>query len=160
MRISVIRCRTQNDVASGALFAQMHLALDGLVFPVLIDPTFETPAVALLVQLGLSCTAVLVLQDFSRLADSFVFTMWIFYGMGAVSLFILRGKFRDQERPYRVPGYPVIPAIFVLASAAMTALAIMDDPKGTLPWIGVLIAGVPVYFIWRWWQKGVPPTVL
>lgn len=55
-------------------------ARDGLLFRFLgkIDPKFETPAVVLYVQLGLSCTVVLLLRDFASLADTFVFTMWIF----------------------------------------------------------------------------------
>ena len=138
------------SVMTGArvTFAQ---ARDGLLFGVLgrVHPRFQTPAVALWVQLALSCAAVLVLGDFASLADSFVFTMWIFYGLGAVTLFILRRREPGMERPYRVPGYPLVPALFVAASAAMTMLAIADDPRRTLTWLGVLAAGVPVYFAWR-----------
>lgn len=145
------------SVMTGArvTFAQ---ARDGLLFRFLgqIHPRFETPAIALWVQLALSCGAVLLLQDFSRLADSFVFTMWIFYGMGAVALFVVRYRERTAaagippDSPlFRVPGYPAIPAIFILASLTMTILSILDDPKTTGTWLGVLAAGVPVYFIWR-----------
>ena len=138
------------SVMTGArvTFAQAN---DGLLFRFLgrMHPRYETPAVALWVQLGLSCTAVTLLQDFSRLAQSFVFTMWIFYGMGAVALFVLRARHRHHERPFRVPGYPVVPAIFVLASIAMTVLAILDDPRTTGMWLGVLAAGVPMYYVWR-----------
>lgn len=138
------------SVMTGArvTFAQ---ARDGLLFRFLgrIHPRYETPAVALWVQLALSCTAVLVLQDFGALADSFVFTMWIFYGLAAAALFVLRARNPGEHRPYRVPGYPLVPAIFVVASIAMTVLAIRDDPKRTLMWLGVLAAGVPVYFAWR-----------
>lgn len=141
------------SVMTGArvTFAQ---AKDGLLFRFLgkVHPTYETPAIALWVQLALSCTAVLFLGQFEKLADSFVFTMWIFYGMAAVAIFILRIKQPDTPRPFRVPLYPVVPAIFVLASAAMTVMAIENSPKETLPWIGVLAAGVPVYFVWRWVQ--------
>ena len=129
-------------------FAQ---ARDGLLFRFLgrIHPRYETPAVALWVQCLLSCIAVVVLGDFASLADSFVFTMWIFYGLGAVSLFIQRRRRPEADRPYRVPGYPLVPAIFILASAAMTALAIYDDPRTTGMWLGVLAAGVPAYVLWR-----------
>lgn len=143
------------SVMTGArvTFAQ---ARDGLLFRFLakIHPKYETPAVALWVQLALSCTAVMLLQDFSKLADSFVFTMWIFYGMGALSLFILRARNHAHPRPFRVPGYPIVPGIFVLASVSMTVLSIQNDPKSTLIWLGVLGAGVPVYFVWT---KLIPP---
>ncbi len=179
------------SVMTGArvTFAQ---ARDGLLFRFLarIHPRYETPAVALWVQFGLSCLAVLVLQDFANLAGSFVFTMWIFYGMGAVALFVLRGRegkelfsvpvcacgydlrgLRDSRScpecgaaidrngrkaseddsrlTFRVPGYPVVPLLFIATSVVMTVLSILDDPKMTLSWLGVLFAGVPVYFVWR-----------
>ena len=138
------------SVMTGArvTFAQ---ARDGLLFGFLgrIHPRYETPAVALWVQLGLSCTAVLVLQDFARLAESFVFTMWIFYGLGAAALFVLRARHHAHERPFRVPGYPVVPAIFIAASVAMTTLAIIDNPRQSFMWLGLLAVGVPVYYVWR-----------
>lgn len=130
-------------------FAQ---ARDGLLFGFLgkIHPRFETPAVALWTQLALSCACVLWLGDFTRLANSFVFTMWIFYGLAAVAVFVLRSRKREQLRPFQVPGYPYVPAIFVAASATMTVLSILDDPNTTGMWLGILAAGVPVYFGWRW----------
>lgn len=143
------------SVMTGArvTFAQ---ARDGLLFGFLgrVHPRFETPAVALWVQCALSCTVVVALQEFSRLADSFVFTMWIFYGMGAIALFVVRR--REGASPggagtpvFRAPGYPAVPAVFVLASLTMTVLSIRDDPRTTGLWLGVLAAGVPVYFVWR-----------
>ncbi len=130
-------------------FAQ---ARDGLLFRFLarVSPRFETPAVALWTQLALSCVMVLVLKDFQSLANSFVFTMWIFYGLAAVSVFILRRRLPHAPRPFRVPGYPFVPAMFVLASLTMTVLAIMDDWKTNGAWLVILVAGVPVYFVWRW----------
>jgi APA family basic amino acid/polyamine antiporter len=139
------------SVMTGArvTFAQ---AQDGLLFRFLggVSPRFQTPAVSLWTQLALSCAMVLVLKDFQSLADSFIFTMWIFYGMSAVSVFILRARVHDHDRPFRVPGYPYVPAIFVLTSLVMTVLAVMDDPKTNGTWLAVLIAGVPVYYAWRW----------
>jgi amino acid transporter len=147
------------SVLTGArvTFAQ---ARDGLLFRFLgrVHPRYETPAVALWVQCALSCLAVLVLGGFQSLADSFVFTMWIFYGMGAVALFVLRTRHHAHERPFRVPGYPVVPAIFVAASIAMTVLAIIDAPSKTLPWIGLLAAGVPVYYVWDWLTGRIRPS--
>jgi APA family basic amino acid/polyamine antiporter len=64
-------------------------------------------------------------------------------------VFILRSRLRDQMRLFRVPGYPYVPAIFILTSLVMTVLAVMDDPKTNGTWLAVLIAGVPVYYGWR-----------
>lgn len=130
------------------MFAQ---AQDGLQFRFLgrIHPRFQTPAVALWTQFALSSIVVLLLRNFADLAGSFTFTIWIFYGLSALSVFILRYKNRDAHRPFRVPGYPYIPAIFVLASLAMTVLALINNPTRNGTWLLILAAGVPVYFVWR-----------
>lgn len=138
------------SVMTGArvTFAQ---ARDGLLFRFLgrVHPRYETPAVALWTQLALSCAMVLALKNFQSLANSFVFTMWIFYGLAAVSVFALRKSRRDEHRPFRVPGYPLVPVTFVLASLAMTVLGILDNPRRNAFWLAILAAGVPVYYIWR-----------
>lgn len=140
------------SVMTGArvTFAQ---ARDGLLFRFLgrVHPRHETPAVALWTQCALSCTAVLVLGDFTSLAESFVFTMWIFYGLAAGALFRIRARSRTDGagRAFMVPGYPLVPGLFVAASAAMTGLSIWADPRQTGVWLLVLAAGVPSYWLWR-----------
>jgi APA family basic amino acid/polyamine antiporter len=134
-------------------------ARDGLLFEPLgrVHAKWGTPHVALIVQLVLSCVATWFLGSFEKLAGSFVFTMWIFYGLAGATIFILRFRRPDAERPFRCWGYPVVPGVFVLSAAAMTVLSILDDPAGTLPWIGLLLAGAPVYFVWeRLRTRGAP----
>jgi APA family basic amino acid/polyamine antiporter len=82
------------------------------------------------------------------MAGSFVFTMWIFYGLAGATIFIMRVKRPDLPRAYRCFGYPLVPALFVASSAMMTVLSIMADWKTCLTWIGVLLAGIPVYLVW------------
>jgi basic amino acid/polyamine antiporter, APA family len=156
---------SHGSVLTGArvTFAQ---ARDGLLFRFLgrIHPRYETPAVALWAQLVLSYVALwhpLVLgrvegSPFQRLADGFTFTMWIFYGLAGLSIFILRVREPDTPRPYRCWGYPVVPALFILASAGMTVLTIggdvyNPDSRGmsTLPMLAILAAGFPMYALWR-----------
>lgn len=129
-------------------------ARDGLLFGFLgrVNPRFRTPAVALWFQLTLSLAALWFAGGFQTLADTFVFTMWIFYGLAAASIFILRVKRPDAERPYRCWGYPVVPALFILAAAAMTVLALVgpwEETKVNWLWVAVLLAGAPVYYVWR-----------
>lgn len=141
---------SHGSVLTGArvTFAQ---AQDGLLFGFLgrIHPRFATPAASLWVQLFFSAVAVLVLRSFENLAGGFVFTMWIFYGMSAVAVIVLRVREPELERPYKCWGYPVVPAVFILAAAGMTVLEVVRDPRHTLPWLGVLAAGVPAYHLWR-----------
>ncbi len=128
-------------------FAQ---ARDGLLFGFLgkVHPRFQTPYVSLLVQLALSLLAVWLLGTFSKLADSFVFTMWIFYGLAGLAIFLLRARRPAAERPFRCPGYPVVPALFVLSALAMTVLAIADNPWVCAAWIRVILLGFPVFGAW------------
>ena len=149
---------THGSIITGArvTFAQSQ---DGLLFRFLsrVHPRFETPHVALWVQCGLSCTAVLFLRDFATLAGGFVFTIWIFYGVAALSVIILRVRRPDLARPYRVPGYPVVPALFILSAVGMTVLSIIESPWTTGPWLGVLLAGYPIYFVWqKFFRTGMP----
>jgi basic amino acid/polyamine antiporter, APA family len=147
---------THASILTGArvTFAQ---AQDGLLFRVLgrISPRFQTPALALWSQCALSITALLMFDNFEKLAGVFVFTMWIFYGMGAAAVFVLRRTQPQVERPYRCWGYPVVPALFLLAACGMTALTILDaanTPGGVRNiaiCLGVLAVGVPMYDVWR-----------
>ncbi len=147
---------THGSIITGArvTFAQ---ARDGLLFRFLgrIHPTYKTPDISLWVQVSLSCTAVLVLKSFGNLIDGFVFIMWIFYGAAGVALIRLRILRPDLHRPYRCWGYPWIPAIFILCAGFVTALTIWESPWKTLPWIGILVAGAPIFYLWRMWK---PPT--
>ncbi len=138
------------SVITGArvTFAQ---AQDGLLFKALarVHPHYHTPYVALWVQAGLCCIAVFFVGSFERLMGGFVFTMWIFYAAAAVAVIVLRIRRPDLPRPYRCWGYPVVPIVFIAVSALMTVLSIYDDPSETLPWVGVLAAGAPAFYIWR-----------
>lgn len=150
---------TIGSIMTGArvTFAQ---ARDGLFFSFFgrVDPKRETPALALWIQLALSLTLLWTLKGFAELANSFVFTIWIFYGLAGAALFILRRTRPDAPRPYRCWGYPLVPGFFVLAAAAMTVLSLWQDVASsmetkaapmTLVWLGVLAAGVPVYIVWE-----------
>lgn len=141
-------------------FAQ---ARDGLLFGSLgaIHPRFNTPHVSLWVGGIMGAAAAWFQGSFVALAGTFVFTMWIFYAMAAGGVIILRVRRPSLARPYRCPGYPVVPAIFVAASLFMTAVSIIQDVSreradgepapgmNTLPWLVVLAAGWPVWLVWK-----------
>lgn len=150
---------THASIITGArvTFAQAN---DGLLFRFLGKiSTRETPANSLWNQCILSCTCVLFLQTFQKMADSFVFTMWIFYGLAAVSVIVLRVKRPDLPRTFKCPGYPFVPAAFALCALAMTIMTLVASittwtQDSYLPWmwIAILLAGYPVYFAWNRWH--------
>jgi APA family basic amino acid/polyamine antiporter len=141
---------THGAILTGArvTFAQ---ARDGLLFRFLgrIDPRSQTPAVSLWVQAASACAAILYLRRFKDLSEGYGFMMWIFHALIATVVIVLRIKRPDLERPYKCWGYPWVPAVFIGVSLVMTVLYIHRDWRTSLPWLGVLLLGIPAYSIWR-----------
>ena len=78
--------------------------------------------------------------------DGFILGIWPFY---ALAVFILRKRRPDHPRPYRTAGYPFTSAIFLIASIGMLLNSLISDPIITLICFGVILAGVPVFLIWK-----------
>jgi len=94
--------------------------------------------------------SVLVLSGtFDQLTDMLIFAVYIFYGATATGVFILRRRMPDTHRPYKVPGYPVITTIFVLFCIGLFINTIMTQPREALIGLSLILAGIPVYFIFR-----------
>jgi len=133
-------------------FAQ---ARDGLLFRFLghVHPKHQTPDVSLWIQAVLAIVAILYLGRFKDLSEGFVFVFWIFHGLVAASVMILRSRRPDLERPYKCWGYPWIPMVFILICVGMTVASVARDPRKTLPWVGVLLLGIPAHALWQWRAK-------
>ncbi len=102
--------------------------------------------------------SVLVLSGtFDQLTDMLIFAVYIFYGATATGVFILRRRMPDAHRPYKVPGYPVITAIFVLFCIGLFINTIMTQPREALIGLSLILAGIPVYFIFRKKNTGKAP---
>ena len=118
-----------------------------------VHPRFGTPAAAVLALGVWSCFLALV-GGFAKLADSVIFIGWIFYGLGAAAIFPIRRASKGKQNPYRVPGYPVTPLLFVLAALALVGNAIyaaVKDPHEftyLLGALGLMLLGLPGYFFW------------
>jgi amino acid transporter len=126
------------------------LADQGLFFrPVArVSPRFGTPSVAIGCATLLGVAFVLA-SDFRQLADRFILGTWPFYALSVVAVFVLRRKQPALERPYRTPGYPVVPLFFLGASAWLMTNALITDPRNTGITFGVILAGIPVYWLWQ-----------
>jgi APA family basic amino acid/polyamine antiporter len=95
-----------------------------------------------------------VLQnDFAALADRFVIGSWPFYALAVAGVFALRRKQPGVTRPYLTWGYPVVPAVFLLASLGMVVNAIITHPAENGVTFGIILAGLPAYGLWRWWER-------
>ena len=122
-------------------------AEDGLFFKTLgrVHPRYRTPYISILFSAALGIVFVLT-GTFEQIADTFVLAIWPFYGLAVAGLYRLRRR-TDLARPYRVPGYPIVPAIFIAACIYLVASALIGDPLWTGITLGILLAGIPVYLI-------------
>ena len=124
------------------------MADDGLFFrPVArVHPRYGTPYVAIALAAALGVAFVLT-RTFEQLADTFVLSIWPFYGLAIAGLYRLRRARPDLPRPYNVPGYPVLPGIFVAAVVYLVGNALVTDPLWTGVTFAIVLAGVPVYYV-------------
>jgi amino acid transporter len=122
----------------------------GLFFRVAgrVSPRFHSPAVAIWLSTVLGIAYVL-LNDFAALADKFILGIWPFYVLAVAAVFVLRRTRPELTRPYRVWGYPFVPAIFLVASLFMVVNALVTDPANTGVTLLIILAGIPVYWIRR-----------
>ena len=110
-----------------------------------VHPRYGTPYVAILLAMALGVGFVLT-RTFEQLADTFVLSIWPFYGVAVAGLYRLRRLRPDLPRPYRVPGYPYVPAFFIAAVIFLVANAVIADPVWTGVTFAIVFAGVPVYY--------------
>ena len=122
----------------------------GLLFRPLarVHPKYRTPHVAVAAQ---TTAAVLfaLSRSFEQLTAAFVLGIWPFLALATVAVIVLRRRHPDLPRPYRTPGYPIVPLIFVAGTAWVMGSALIADALTTLAGIGLTLLGVPVYFFWK-----------
>lgn len=126
------------------------MALDGLFFEgaARLHHTRHTPVFALWLQAGWS--ALLTLSGtYGDLLDYVIFAVLLFYILTIAGIFVLRRKRPDLERPYRVVGYPLLPASYVVVAGAVALLLLIYKPRYTWPGLGLVVLGIPVYFLWQ-----------
>jgi basic amino acid/polyamine antiporter, APA family len=132
------------------------MATDNLFFKSLaeVHPRFRTPAAAI-IALGIWSAVLACAGKFAELIGGVIFIGWIFYGLSAAAIFPLRRASQGKPIPYRVPGYPFTPFIFVLAAAAIVGDAIylaFRDPvqfRNLAVAIVLFLLGLPAYYFWR-----------
>ena len=86
---------------------------------------------------------------YSNLLDYVIFAVLIFYILTIAGIFVLRRTRPDVERPYRAFGYPVVPALYILAAAAISVALLLYRTSTTWPGLVIVLTGIPVYLLWR-----------
>ena len=127
-------------------FAQ---ARDGLFFQSFgaVHPRYVTPYIAVLAQ-GVWSAVLAASGSYEKLFSYVIFTSWIFYAMTVAGVFVLRRKYPDLPRPYRVWGYPWAPALFVGMALAFLVNTLLTKPGPALMGLAIIATGVPAYWFW------------
>jgi APA family basic amino acid/polyamine antiporter len=127
-----------------------------------VHPRFHTPAASLVVQ-GIWSALLLFSGTFDTLTDTLIFVSWAFYAVGAYGVFVLRRREPDAPRPYKVPGYPFVPWLFILFALLYLAFTVYNDLLGYQAAVAagkpalinsafgtaLVLVGAPVYFFFR-----------
>lgn len=129
------------------------MARDGLFFRSIGDvhPRFGTPSRSLLLQAAVA-TALILAGSFSQLLTYVTTAMVLFSILSASAVFVLRHRRPDLPRPYRLPGYPWVPALFITVYAVIFVCFVVARPRESLLGLAVVASGVPLYWAWNRWQ--------
>jgi len=128
----------------------LAMARDGLFFRSLaqIHPRWRTPAFSLWAQAAWAVLLTLT-GTYSQLYTYVVFAATLFHVATGAAVVVLRRRRPDLDRPYRVWGYPVVPALFLLASLALVGSTLFERPVEALLGLGLVALGLPAYARWR-----------
>jgi amino acid transporter len=143
------------------------MADEGLFFKKIasVHPRFKTPYIAISLAASLAIIFVMV-RTFEQLSDTFVLGIWPFYALGVAAVYALRRKRPDLPRPYKTLGYPITPALFIIAVMILIGNALFGDARyysalfssreanpqdwsGALLVLVIVLAGIPAYYIWK-----------
>jgi APA family basic amino acid/polyamine antiporter len=150
--VSIFSATNTNVLTAPRVYYSM--ASDGLFFKKLaeVHPRFGTPAIAIVV--SSAWAAVMAASNtFEQLFTYVIFIGWIFYALGAASIFVYRKRDPETARQYKVPGYPWTPAVFILAAGGLVLNTIVAQPRNAAYGLAIAAVGVPVYPIWQWQGK-------
>ncbi|WP_114238990.1 APC family permease [Dyella sp. C9] len=140
-------------IAGGARVLQT-MGADGMFFRAVgrIDGRSRAPQVALAV-LGGWAIVLVISGSFGQLVDYTTVGEWLSHAFGIATLFWYRHHFRNEPSPYRVPLYPVLPLLFVCTVLGVIVATTIHQPQDAGMSLALIIAGVPVYYAWRAWQR-------
>jgi APA family basic amino acid/polyamine antiporter len=123
------------------------MARDGLFFRSMaqVHPRYKTPSVSIIAQAAFAILLILT-GSLDALANYVGFAITLFLGVAVAAVFVLRAREPGAPRPFKTLGYPITPAIYVLASAAIVLNAFYSDFRRTMIGAAIILAGIPVYY--------------
>ncbi|MGH9648617.1 MAG: APC family permease [Bryobacteraceae bacterium] len=142
---------TLNGTTMSGARVPFAMSRDGYFFQSIatVHPRFHTPSVSLLVQCGLSIILLLLGGSFRQFFSLAIFAEWLFYMIAGSTVFVFRRREPNASRPYRVLGYPVVPALFVAASALLLYYTFTDNLRYSAEGCVAILAGIPIFYFFK-----------
>ncbi len=149
--IAISMLVTLNGTTMSGARVPFAMSRDGYFFQSLatVHPRFHTPTISLIVQCAISIILLLGGGNFRQFFSLAIFAEWLFYMIAGSTIFVFRRREPNAERPYRVLGYPVIPAVFVLVSAVLLYYTFTDNLRYSAEGCVAILAGVPIFYIFK-----------
>ena len=145
--VSTFGCVNGLILAGARLYYAM--AKDGLLFQAVGRLNSKgVPAAGLWLQAGWAILLTFT-GTYGQLLDYVIFAALLFYMLTVIGLFLLRVRQPQRERPFRVIGYPVLPALYILLCVMVMLDLLIVKPLYTWPGLLIVLAGIPAYFFWR-----------
>ena len=140
---------TLNGTTMSGARVPFAVARDGYFFSALarVHPRFHTPSVAIIVQAALSILLLLLGGNFKQLFSLAIFSEWLFYMIAGSTIFVFRQREPTADHPFRIWGYPFLPAMFVGASALLLYYTFADNLLNSTVGLLVILAGIPVFYV-------------
>lgn len=124
-----------------------------------VHPKYHTPYGALIMQ-GAWALCLIFTGSFGLLLDMYIFVNWLLYVFMALGVFVLRKRNPEAERPFKVPGYPYVPAIFVIFATLYVVVTLITDIKAynagervflqSVMGLVLVLSGLPFYYYWKY----------
>jgi APA family basic amino acid/polyamine antiporter len=126
-------------------------ARDGYFFKAIaeVHPRFHTPSIAIVVQCLLAVILLLLGGNFRQFFSLAIFAEWLFYMITGSTVFVFRRREPRADRPYKVWGYPIVPALFIVVSAVLLYYTFVGNLKSSAAGCVVILAGVPVFYLFK-----------
>ncbi|MGA2646395.1 MAG: amino acid permease [Candidatus Sulfotelmatobacter sp.] len=142
---------TLNGTIMSGARVPFAMARDGYFFRALaeVHPRFHTPSAAIMVQAVLSIILLLLGGNFRQFFSLAIFAEWLFYMIAGSTIFVFRWRDPQAARPYRVLGYPFVPALFIAAAAVLLYYTLRENWPNSFYGLLVILAGAPVYWSFR-----------
>jgi len=139
---------TLNGTIMSGARVPFAMARDGYFFQSIaeVHPRFRTPSNAIIVQAALAISLLLLGGSFRQFFSLAIFAEWLFYMIAGSTIFVFRQRDPDADRPYHVWGYPVVPVLFVGASALLLYFTFTDNLPNSAYGMLAILAGIPVFY--------------